>query len=80
VDALYLKKNHKFEVSRTTKGYKVYIEPPGYGIEQVNSLANMQAGVDPSEAFSKNKIHSIYPPLKAYSPHFAEDQWLELLK
>lgn len=78
-DALYLKKNHKFEVSSTTKGYKVYIEPPGYGIEQVNSLANMQAGVDPAEAFSKNKVESIYPPLKAYSPHFTPEEWQELI-
>jgi len=79
-DVLRLKREFKFEVTRSTKSYKVYIEAPGYGIEQVNSLANMQAGVDPVEAFSKNKVQAIYPPLKAYSPHFSPDQWSELLR
>lgn len=78
-DALRLKKEFKFETSSTTKGYKVYIEPPGYGMEQLNSMTNMQAGVDPVECFSKNKVQSIYPPLKAYSPHFTAEQWQELI-
>jgi hypothetical protein len=79
-DALKLKKEFKFEIGSTTKRYKVYIEPPGYGIEQLNSLTNMQAGVDPVEAFIKNKVRAIYPPLKAYSPHFTTEQWQELLR
>jgi hypothetical protein len=42
-------------------------------------MANMDAGVDPVEAFAGQKVQDISPPLKAYSPHFTDAQWRELL-
>ncbi len=78
-DALRLKREFKFEVEKTRKYYKVYMHLPGYGIGMVNVMANMQAGVDPVESLKGQEVEHIYPPLKAYSPHFTEDQWRELI-
>lgn len=78
-DVLRLKKEFKFTVERSTKGYKVYIHPPGYEMEMLEAQVNMQAGVDPIDALGARKVEDISPPLKAYSPHFTLDQWRELI-
>lgn len=77
-DVLGLKKGFKFTVERTTKYYKVYVHPPGWEIEMLQASVNVGGGVDPAVAYGASKVHEIYPPLKAYSPHFTDAQWKEL--
>ncbi len=78
-DALRLKREFKYETEGTRKKYKVYMHLPGHDIGMVNVMANMQAGVDPIESLKGQTTPEIYPPLKAYSPHFTEGQWKELI-
>ncbi len=78
-DAIKLVKEFKFTVARSTKGYKVYIHPPGYEIGLLEAHVNMSAGVDPVEALGGQRVEDVAPPLKAYSPHFTPDQWRELV-
>jgi hypothetical protein len=78
-DAIRLVKEFKFTVKRSTKGYKVYLHPPGYEIGVLEAHVNMQAGVDPIEALGAQRVQDVSPPLKAYSPHFTVDQWKDLI-
>lgn len=74
-DAIRLVKDHQFEVERSDKGYKVYLHPPGYRHSMEITLNRLRKRMEPEDVSEYNEI---YPPLKAYSPHFTRDQWTSL--
>jgi len=77
-DAIKLVLEFNFDVEGTTKGYKLYLHGPGYTARMKRMLEQMRGGTDPVEAASASGSPEIYPPLKAYSPHFTDDQWRQL--
>lgn len=78
-DAIRLVKEFGFGFEMTTKGYKLYLEPPGYHAQRQKLLEDIQGGKDPVEAAGEQKIHSIAPPLKVYRQHFTDAEWRELI-
>jgi hypothetical protein len=59
-----------WEVEATTKGYKRYLHPPGYGADTEAVLAALRAGALPPQ----RAVSSPVPPVKLYTYHFDKPQ------
>lgn len=80
-DAIRLVAEFAFELEGTTKGYKLYLHPPGFKAHTERFMAALR-GRDQDlvevAAAEEKKYHEVAPPLKLYSPHFSEEQWKSL--
>jgi len=77
-DSIRLVKEYGFEVEKTDKNYKIYLEPPGYRIAfnaRINNLRKFKNGEIKEEDIEGRtpSVWSPTPPAKVYLQHFSQD-------